>query len=637
MSQPTNSNSAATAEISGPRKSDFWKLTVGSIGVVYGDIGTSPLYAFKESVASASAGGQTAPDTIIGVVSLILWALMSIVTLKYVIFLLRADNHGEGGTLTLMALAQRGWQGNTYIIAVLGMLGAALFYGDAVITPAISVLSAVEGLKVITPAFEPFIIPLSLIILVGLFIVQKRGTAKVAAFFGPITAIWFLALAIGGLIHIAERPDILAAINPVYGIRFLVTHGHIGFLTLGSVFLAVTGAEALYADLGHFGRRPIQFAWIAVVFPALALNYLGQGAMVLAHPESAESPFFLLYPGWAQLPMVLLATAATVIASQAVITGAYSLTQQAIQVGLLPRFQIRRTSETQTGQIYIPRINWMMLVMVLLIVLMFRTSSALAAAYGIAVTGTMVVTSIMAFVVVWRCWNWPLWGAALLIAPMLLVDTVFLVANLAKVVEGGWLPLVVAAFLIMVMVAWREGTRVLSEKTRRTDVPLADLLKSIERRPRDLRVSGTAVFLTADPETAPTALLHNMKHNKVVHENNIILSVLTADTPYVREQERVSLRPLSDTFTQVTLRFGYMENPNVTKALPACREHGWKMDVMQTSFFLSRRALKPSADSPLPKWEDHLFIQLARLSDDAASYFSLPTDRVVEVGTQISV
>jgi K+ potassium transporter integral membrane domain len=302
MSQPTNSNSAATAEISGPRKSDFWKLTVGSIGVVYGDIGTSPLYAFKESVASASAGGQTAPDTIIGVVSLILWALMSIVTLKYVIFLLRADNHGEGGTLTLMALAQRGWQGNTYIIAVLGMLGAALFYGDAVITPAISVLSAVEGLKVITPAFEPFIIPLSLIILVGLFIVQKRGTAKVAAFFGPITAIWFLALAIGGLIHIAERPDILAAINPVYGIRFLVTHGHIGFLTLGSVFLAVTGAEALYADLGHFGRRPIQFAWIAVVFPALALNYLGQGAMVLAHPESAESPFFLLYPGWAQLP-----------------------------------------------------------------------------------------------------------------------------------------------------------------------------------------------------------------------------------------------------------------------------------------------------------------------------------------------
>src|SRR5262245_16051456 len=425
------------------------------------------------------------------------------------------------------------------------MLGAALFYGDAVITPAISVLSAVEGLKVITPAFEPFIIPLSLVILVGLFVVQKRGTAKVAAFFGPITAIWFLALAVGGLTHILERPDILAAINPVYGVQFLATHGHIGFLTLGSVFLAVTGAEALYADLGHFGRRPIQFAWIAVVFPALAVNYLGQGAMVLARPEAAESPFFLLYPGWAQLPMVRLATAATVIASQAVITGAYSLTQQAVQLGLLPRFQIRRTSETQTGQIYIPRINWMMLVMVLLLVLMFRTSSALAAAYGIAVTGTMVVTSMMAFVVVWRCWNWPLWGAILLIAPLLLVDTVFLVANLAKVVEGGWLPLVVAAFLILVMVAWREGTAVLAEKTWRTDVPLANLLKSLERRPRDQRVSGTAVFLTAHPETAPTALLHNMKHNKVVHEKNIILSVLTADTPYVREEERVSVKPLS--------------------------------------------------------------------------------------------
>ena len=520
MSQSTNSNSTATAEINEPRKSDFLKLTVGSIGVVYGDIGTSPLYAFKESLASASAGAQPAPDTIIGVVSLILWALMSIVTLKYVIFLLRADNHGEGGTLTLMALAQRGWQGNTYIIAVLGMLGAALFYGDAVITPAISVLSAVEGLKVITPAFEPFIIPLSLIILVGLFVVQKRGTAKVAAFFGPITSVWFLALAIGGLIHIAERPDILAAINPVHGVQFLVTHGHIGFLTLGSVFLAVTGAEALYADLGHFGRRPIQFAWVAVVFPALAVNYLGQGAMVLAHPESAESPFFLLYPSWAQLPMVLLATAATVIASQAVITGAYSLTQQAVQLGLLPRFQIRRTSETQTGQIYIPRINWMMLIMVLLLVLVFRTSSALAAAYGIAVTGTMVVTSMMAFVVVWRCWNWPLWGAALLIAPMLLVDATFLVANLAKVVDGGWLPLVVAAFLITVMVAWREGTGLLAEKTRRTDIPLADLLKSLERRPRDQRVSGTAVFLTAHPESAPTALLHNLKHNKVLHEKN---------------------------------------------------------------------------------------------------------------------
>jgi KUP system potassium uptake protein len=423
----------------------------------------------------------------------------------------------------------------------------------------------------------------------------------------------------------------------IMGVGFLITHGHTGFLTLGSVFLAVTGAEALYADLGHFGRGPIQLAWIALVFPALAVNYMGQGAMVLAHPEAAESPFFLLYPGWAQLPMVLLATAATVIASQAVITGAYSLTQQAIQLGLLPRFEIRRTSETQTGQIYIPRINWMMLIMVLLLVLMFRTSTALAAAYGIAVTGTMVVTSLMAFVVVWRCWNWPLWGAAALITPMLLIDMTFLIANLAKVIDGGWLPLVVAAFLIIVMLAWREGTTALAEKTRRTDVPLAGLLEGLERRRGDLRVAGTAVFLTSHPETAPTALLHNLKHNKVLHEKNVILSVLTADKPYVREEERVTIKPLSDSFMQVTLRFGYMENPNVTKALPLCRKHGWKLEVMQTSFFLSRRALKPAPDSALPKWEDNLFVQLARFSDDAASYFSLPTDRVVEIGAQVTV
>jgi KUP system potassium uptake protein len=636
MSQPAGPHPSG-AEVRSPSKSNFWKLTLGSIGVVYGDIGTSPLYAFKESISAASAGGQLSSASIVGVVSLILWSLMIIVTVKYVIFLLRADNHGEGGTLTLMALALRGWKRDAYVVAVMGMLGAALFYGDAIITPAISVLSAVEGLKVITPAFEPYILSLSLVILVGLFVVQKRGTGKVAAFFGPITAVWFVALALGGAIHIAERPEIFAAINPLRGIDFLLTHGHIGFLTLGSVFLAVTGAEALYADLGHFGRRPIQFAWIVVVFPALAINYLGQGAMVLARPESAESPFFLLYPDWAQLPMVLLATAATVIASQAVITGAFSLTQQAIQLGLLPRFNIRRTSETQAGQIYIPRINWIMLVMVLLLVGVFRTSSALAAAYGIAVTGTMLITSLMAFIVVWGCWNWPLWAAVAIIAPFLVVDTTFLVANLAKVIEGGWLPLVVAAFLIMVMLAWRQGTAALAQKTRRTDVPLADLLKSLERRPREQRVPGTAVFLTAHPQTAPTALLHNLKHNKVLHENNVILSVLTSDTPYVPPAERVSITPLSDTFMQVTLRFGYMENPNVLKALPACRERGWKMDVMQTSFFLSRRVLKPAADSPLPKWEDHLFVQLAAFSDDAASYFSLPTDRVVEVGTQLTV
>ena len=517
------------------------------------------------------------------------------------------------------------------------MLGAALFYGDAIITPAISVLSAVEGLKIITPALEPYIVHVSLVILVSLFAVQRRGTAQVAAFFGPITLIWFFAMVIGGLVHIADHVDILAAINPMYGINFLFAHGHIGFVTLGAVFLAVTGAEALYADLGHFGRKPIQFAWIAVVFPSLALNYMGQGALLLASPEKIESPFFLLYPNWAVLPMVVLATAATVIASQAVITGAYSMTQQAMQLGLLPRFRVQRTSETQSGQIYIPRINWTLLVLVILVVGIFHTSSALAAAYGVAVTGTMVVTAIMAFIVVWKCWNWPLWSVVALIVPFLVIDMTFLAANLLKVVDGGWLPLFVGGALTLMMLTWRRGSRVLAEKNKRMDVPLAALLNSLERRPADLRVPGTAVFLTAHPETAPTALLHNLKHNKVLHERNVILSIMTEDVPYVREAERVSITALSNTFSQLTLHFGYMEQPNVPKVFPLCREGGWKFEVMQTSFFLSRRSLKPSANSPLPPWQNRVFVLMAGLADDAAGYFNLPTDRVVEVGTQVSV
>jgi KUP system potassium uptake protein len=456
-------------------------------------------------------------------------------------------------------------------------------------------------------------------------------------FFGPIMCLWFLALAIGGISHIADRPEILGAINPVHGVRFLLTHGHIGFLTLGAVFLAVTGAEALYADLGHFGRRPIQFAWVAVVFPALALCYLGQGALVLARPETATSPFFLLFPTWAQLPMVVLATMATVIASQAVITGAYSLTQQAMQLGLLPRFEVRRTSNTQAGQIYIPRINWLLLAMVLLLVSIFRSSSGLASAYGIAVTGTMVIDALMAFIVVWKCWHWRVPAAAALIVPFLLVDTTFFLANLAKIFEGAWLPLLIGAFLFMVMLTWRRGSRVLAEKTRRADVPLTDLLRSIERKPMDQRVQGTAVFLTSHPETAPTALLHNLKHNKVLHQKNVILSVMTEDVPYVAKSERVTITPLSDTFTQVTMRFGYMENPNVSRTLPLCRELGWKTDAMQTSFFLSRRSLRAAQDSRLPRWQGAFFIALTGMSDDAARYFSLPTDRVVEIGTQVTV
>ena len=625
------------ADSTTPQRSDFWKLTLGSVGVVYGDIGTSPLYAFKEAAAAAAAGSPITQEAVFGVVSLILWALMIIVTLKYVLFLLHADNHGEGGTLTLMALAQRGWQGGTILIPLLGIIGAALFYGDAMITPAISVLSAVEGLKVIAPALEPYVIPVSLGILVTLFVAQRRGTAAVARYFGPVTLIWFVALLIGGLIHIADYPSILAAINPLYAVSFLATHGHIGFVTLGAVFLAVTGAEALYADLGHFGRKPIQVAWLAVVFPALAINYMGQGALVLAHPGHIENPFFLLYPSWALIPMVVLATAATVIASQAVITGAYSLTQQAIQLGLLPRLEIRRTSETQAGQIYIPRINWILLIAVILLVGIFKTSSALASAYGIAVTGTMVITTMMAFVVVWKCWNWNPWLVAALIIPFLLVDVTFLVANLLKIFEGGWMPLLVGAVLVLVMLTWRRGSRALIEKTRRTDVPLEDLLVSLERRPADQRAPGTAVFLTSHPETAPTALLHNLKHNKVLHANNVIMSVITKDIPYVQSQDRVSITPLSQTFSQIVVNFGYMESPDIPKVLPICREQGWQFEVMQTSFFLSRRTLQVAEHSTLPQWQDRLFVALAGFSDDAARYFSLPTDRVVEIGTQVTV
>lgn len=637
MSLPTDHSQIGTADTTRPHTSAFWKLTIGSIGVVYGDIGTSPLYAFKEAATAAAAGSPITSEAVFGVVSLILWALTIIVTLKYVLFLLYADNHGEGGTLTLMALAQRGWKGGAVAIPILGIIGAALFYGDAMITPAISVLSAVEGLKVITPVLEPYIVPTSLVILVGLFAVQRRGTAVVARYFGPITVLWFFALAIGGLTHIVDNPGIIGAVNPAHAIAFLATHGHIGFVTLGAVFLAVTGAEALYADLGHFGRKPIQFAWLAVVFPALAINYLGQGALVLAHPEHVTNPFFLLYPAWLVAPMVVLATAATVIASQAVITGAFSLTQQAIQLGLLPRFTIWRTSDTQAGQIYIPRINWLLLTAVILLVGLFKTSSALASAYGIAVTGTMVVTAIIAFIVVWKCWNWNPWFAGAVIAPFLIVDLTFLSANLLKIVEGGWMPLGVGGVLVVVMLTWRSGSRALADKTRRTDVPLIKLLDSLEKRPADLRTPGTAVFLTSHPQTAPTALLHNLKHNKVLHANNVIMSVMTKDVPYVRPEDRVAITPLSPTFSQVVINFGYMENPNIPKVLPICRQHGWHFDVMQTSFFLSRRALKVAENSPLPHWQDHLFVNLARYSDDAARYFSLPTDRVVEIGTQVTI
>jgi KUP system potassium uptake protein len=631
--------SAAPAERDGEARpaTGFWALTLGSIGVVYGDIGTSPLYAFREAIVAAGATAEgAAREVVLGVVSLILWALILVVTLKYVLILLRADNKGEGGTLALMALAQRALGKSAPALVLLGIISAALFYGDALITPALSVLSAVEGLKVVTPAFEHYVVPLTVGILVALFVAQSYGTARVAALFGPVTLVWFVVIAIAGIAHLIANPGVLAAFNPSHGISFLLHHGMIGFVTLGAVFLAVTGTEALYADLGHFGRRPIQIAWLAIVLPSLALNYLGQGALVLADPKAIENPFFLLFPSWALLPMVGLATAATVIASQAVITGAYSITQQAIQLGLLPRFEIRHTSEAQVGQIYMPRINTLLLLGVLLLVGLFRSSSALASAYGIAVTGTMVVTTMMAFVVVWKGWRWSLWTTAALILPLLTVDVTFLAANLLKVMEGGWVPLALGGMVMLVMYTWRRGTRLLFEKTRRLETPLEGLVATLERKP-PLRVPGTAVFLTSDPHSAPTALLHSLKHYKVLHEQNVILTIRMEDIPHVDPDARVRIEPIGATFSRVYLRFGFMDAPNVPKALAIARKHGWQFDIMATSFFLSRRALKPAARSGMPRWQDRLFILLARMANDATDYFQIPTGRVVEVGTQVTI
>jgi KUP system potassium uptake protein len=624
------------APVSSGQHAGFWALTLGSIGVVYGDIGTSPLYAFREAVHAAVGQGAMTREAVLGVLSMILWALVITVTLKYVVMLLRADNNGEGGELSLMALAQRVLQKGRPFVLVLGMIGAALFYGDAIITPAISVLSAVEGLKLVTPELDEYVVPITIVILLLLFAVQRRGTAKVASFFGPVMVVWFLAIGFTGLVHIADDVGIFAALNPVHAAAFMLTHGEIGLITLGAVFLAVTGAEALYTDLGHFGRGPIRYAWFSLIFPALALNYLGQGALVLANPKALENPFFLLMPEWALLPMVLLATAATVIASQAVITGAYSVTRQAVHLGLLPRLEIRHTSEHHSGQIYVPRVNTFLLVGVVLLVLLFETSSNLAAAYGISVTGTMVVTDLLLFVVVWRVWRLSTVAAALLILPFLLVDLTFLSANLLKLADGGFVPLIFAGTLLLLMITWRKGTRILADKTRRVEVPLPTLLHQLEKSPPH-KVPGTAVYLTSHPEFAPSSLLHSLKHYRVLHENNVILTIVTCPTPRLEEGSRVRIEPITDHFSRVTMTFGYMETPNVPQALALSRKLGWKFDIMKTSFFLSRRILKASPKSGMPLWQDQLFISMARSADDATQYFHIPTGRVVEIGTQVAV
>ena len=630
---PASAAAHAPSESTHRAHPNILALSLGSVGVVYGDIGTSPLYAFREAVAAA---GPVTRDTVLGVLSLILWALIIVVTIKYVIILLRADNNGEGGTLSLTALASRALGRRTTPVFLLGVIGASMFLGDSVITPAISVLSAVEGMKLAIPAFEHFVVPITIAILVGLFAAQRRGTAEVATYFGPVMVIWFGAIALAGIMHISDDPGVLYAINPVYGVKFLLQHGHVGLATLGLVFLVVTGGEALYADLGHFGRRPIQIAWFVLVLPALLLNYFGQGAKVLADPSAIENPFYRLVPDALLLPMIVLATAATVIASQAVITGAYSLVSQAIQLGMLPRLAILHTSASHAGQIYIPRVTALLLIGVLLLVAMFRTSSALASAYGIAVTTTMVVDGLLAFIVIWKIWKWKLWQTALLFIPLIFVDFTFFAANLLKLLEGAWAPLLFGASMVLLIMTWRRGTTILTHKNRRSEVPLETLIRSLEKKPPHI-VPGTAVFLTSEPAFAPTALLHNLKHNKVLHEHNVILTIVTTDTPRVPEDERVTMMSVSPHFSQVALRFGYMEQPNVPKALAIARKLGWTFDIMATSFFLSRRSLKPAAHSGMPRWQDRLFIGLAKSASDATDFFQIPTGRVVEVGTQVTV
>ncbi|SFK54685.1 potassium transporter Kup [Methylocapsa palsarum] len=618
-----------------PKKSAFGSLALGSLGVVYGDIGTSPLYALRESLHHLKSAGVTDAG-VIGTVSLLIWALFFTVTAKYVLFLMHADNRGEGGTLSLMALAQSAVGRRVAPVFFLGVAGAALFSGDAVITPAISVLSALEGLELVTPVFTPYILPTTILILISIFWVQSHGTARVASFFGPIMAVFFLIIALIGARHIGDAPRIIQAFNPIRGLAFLFSNGLLGFVVLGSVFLAVTGAEALYADMGHFGRAPIQTAWMVFVLPALTLNYLGQGALVLAHPEAVENPFFLLAPQWALMPLVILATVATVIASQAVITGAFSLARQAIQLGLLPRMLILHTSETQEGQIYIPKVNRLLLIGVLLLVLLFKNSSNLASAYGIAVTGTMVVTTMLAFVVVWKLWHWPVWLAALFVSGFLVIDFAFLAANLLKIVDGGWVPLLFGALAMVVMWTWVRGADLLARKTRRDSILMQDLIRMLEKS-KPIRVAGTAIFLTNTPEVAPSAFMHNLKHNKVMHERVVLMAVVTEDTPRVPLRKRFEVAKLSDDFTSIILHYGYMESPRIPAALAGLRKSGLKFDIMTTSFFVGRRKVKPAQNSGMPLWQDKLFIALYRESANPTDYFSIPSDRVVELGEQITV
>lgn len=612
-------------------------LLLGVLGVVYGDIGTSPLYALRAALQHFSADGIERWE-ILGILSLIIWSLILTVTVKYVFFVLRADNKGEGGILALMALAQRvaGDDRTRGLVITLGIVGACLFFGDGVITPAISVLSAMEGLKVISPAFEPLIIPGSVVILMALFLVQFRGTGSMGAVFGPITAVWFGVLGLLGLIEVVQEPEVLTAISPHHAIAFCLEYRLAAFIAFGSVVLAVTGAEALYADMGHFGRRPIQLAWLGFVLPSLALNYLGQGALLLSDPAAIENPFYLLAPEILRLPLVVLATAATIIASQAMISGAYSIARQCVQLGFLPRLVVRHTSETEEGQIYLPQINFALLAGVLILVLSFHTSDALAAAYGIAVTGTFVCTSALAILVFRRQFGWPAPLVGLVFVPLLLIDLAFFVSNVLKIPEGGWVPLVLGAALFILMHTWKRGRDLLFARFRQDSLPLKSFLARLPQS-RTIRVPGIAVFMTGQADYVPGALLHNLKHNKVLHERVMFVTVLNEDVPQVGPERRREVSELAPGIHRVILRYGFQESPHIPRELEGLRDDGVAFESMQASYFLGRETLVAAVVPKMSHWRQWLFTLMSRNAVPATEFFRIPSDRVVELGVRVAI
>ncbi len=630
MSTPSNDHSPADRPVTPA-------LLIGVLGVVYGDIGTSPLYAMRASAQHFSAGGLERWE-ILGLLSLIFWSLNIVVTFKYVTFVLRADNRGEGGILSIMALAQQGLSGARakWIVAVIGMIGASLFFGDGIITPAISVLSAVEGLKVVSPAFEEAVVPIAIGVLLALFLVQYRGTASVGMVFGPICAVWFTVIGLLGLIEILRHPSILAALSPHYAVQFCLEYRFAAFIAFGSVVLAVTGAEALYADMGHFGRKPMRLAWLFFVLPALALNYFGQGALLLHDPSTIVNPFYLLAPEWFRLPLVFLATAATIIASQAMISGAFSIARQCVQLGFLPRLVVRHTSETEEGQIYLPQVNFALLIGVIILVVEFRDSDRLAAAYGLAVTGTFVCTSLLATIVYATRFRWPLLVVLPIFGSFLLLDLVFFASNVVKIPDGGYVPVIVGTMLFILMSTWRQGRELLFARFRQDGLPLKSFIARLPQS-RTIRVPGMAVFMTSQADLLPGALLHNLKHNKVLHERVLFVTVLNEPVPHVGAERRREVEALAPDIHRVVLRYGFQESPHIPKELEALKEEGIRYEPMQTSYFLGRETVVAAAVPKMSRWRQWLFTIMSRNAVPATEFFRIPSDRVVELGVRVAI